>query len=600
MATPSTERSPPNHMLPSVLRTASAAITMAAASIFLGSAACGPEASAVIDPGGEGGSQFRISIEPEKLQLFAGDTGSFSASVHGTGASLPPDATAAWSSSDPNVAAVDATGKVEALGAGTARIVASSHGASDTARLNVSPQPPRAFPGAQGYGAKALTGCDRSNLQILRVTNLEPNGPGSFESALRSVDDDALSVVIFDASGYIDAPRLQIRSGCLYVAGQTAPGDGVTIRGNGGLDIRGSVHDVVLRHLRIRGGHATTFRGHIAVWVASGHNIILDHLSLGWTGDKTLMISKYNASWSHPIHRITVQRSLIHEPLASHPTAVQISAENRTVAPISQVDFHHNLIANSSHRNPNGVSSGLKVVNNVVYNWNQGAGQGGNGKAVIDWINNYFQPGPMTKYPYEVTHFIQAAHGDPSFYVRGNVGPHNQDPHAGPDAQWSGPNRVVACYYDCGDYGSAGDPLPTWVRRDEPLPNATMPIQVELATEAYESVLTDVGANARLRCNGDVVRNTDQVDERILENVRTRTGPESPPVTELAFGGFPTIKSAETNCSDTDSDGMPDSFESRHGFKENDSRDNGADPDSDGYTNLEEYLNGSDPLRPSG
>jgi hypothetical protein len=40
---------------------------------------------------------------------------------------------------------------------------------------------------------------------------------------------------------------------------------------------------------------------------------------------------------------------------------------------------------------------------------------------------------------------------------------------------------------------------------------------------------------------------------------------------------------------------MPDTWERRHGLDETDPADGIRDSDEDGYTNLEEYLNGTDP-----
>jgi hypothetical protein len=42
---------------------------------------------------------------------------------------------------------------------------------------------------------------------------------------------------------------------------------------------------------------------------------------------------------------------------------------------------------------------------------------------------------------------------------------------------------------------------------------------------------------------------------------------------------------------DSDGDGMPDAWEQEHGLNPNDAADGAADRDSDGYTNVEEYLN---------
>jgi pectate lyase len=562
-----------------------------------------------------GSGTVALTLTPQADTLDVGKTLRISAEVTDGSGQPVSDATVTWSSSAPGVATVDGGGLVTGVGVGSATITAQTGDVSADALVTVEdptadpPPPPAsssgtlaAFPGAEGYGATALGQCDRSSVQVLRVTNLQDSGAGSLRDAIGRVDNNRLSIIVFTEAGYIhlsDEIRLQ-STGCLYIAGQTAPGGGITIqRAPGkGLFLRYDTHDIVIRYLRFRGGYAGDYKGHVNILVGSGQNIIMDHLSLGWTTDKLLIIEKYSQmAWSGVVSNITLQRSLLHEVFAFHPTALQISSDDRIKAPIKNIDVHDNLFANNDHRNPDGITSGLKVVNNVIYNWQQGASQGEE-KAFTDWIGNYYKTGPMTdpRYDYEITFQTNTIGADPSYYVVGNVGPHNSDPGAGLDAQWSGPNRVVACYYKCPGYGdeTPGQPLPDSARRDTPLPDATIPIHVELATDAYQSVLGDVGANARLACKGDWVANSDVVDQRIISEVENRTGPGTTPVTEADAGGFPSIAPG-TPCADSDQDGMPDDFELRYGLDPHSAADASGDANGDGYTNLEEYLNGRSP-----
>jgi uncharacterized protein YjdB len=515
-----------------------------------------------------------------------------------------------WTSSATSVATVDGSGKVTGIAQGSATITAKAGGQSGTATVTVIPDPPvntssgavlATFPGAEGYGATALSQCDRSNLQVLHVTNLQDSGTGSLRDAISRVDNNAFTVIVFNVAGYIHlASDIEINNDqCLYIAGQTAPGGGITIqRAPGkGLWLKGATRDVVIRYLRFRAGYNSNMYGSLNILVGSANRVILDHLSLSWANDKLLAISKYNQAWSPEVTNVTLQRSILSEVLAAHPTALQISAEDRTNAPINNIDVHNNLFANNDHRNPDGITSGLKVVNNVIYNWHQGAGQGEE-KSVTDWIGNYYKAGPMTdsRYLWEVTFQTNSIGANPSYYVLGNVGPHNSDAGAGLDAQWSGPNRVVACYYNCPGYGdqTAGQPLPDSARRYQPLASGPIPIRVQLATDAYRSVLNDVGANARLTCTGDWTSNVDAVDQRVLSEVANGTGPSKAPVTENDVGGFPSINSG-TPCPDSDGDGMPDAFETRYNLNPNSAADAAADYNGDGYTNLEEFLSGRSP-----
>ena len=135
-------------------------------------------------------------------------------------------------------------------------------------------------------------------------------------------------------------------------------------------------------------------------------------------------------------------------------------------------------------------------------------------------------------------------------------------------------------------------PLSDSYRRYTPIPQAPFPIAIQSATDAYTSILADVGANARLDCQGNWVPNSDAVDQRVIADVKNGTGWTGLGVTSpAAAGGFPTI-AAGTACVDTDHDGMSDEWESIHGFSSTDGSDSSKDADGDGYTNVEEYLNG--------
>ena len=64
---------------------------------------------------------------------------------------------------------------------------------------------------------------------------------------------------------------------------------------------------------------------------------------------------------------------------------------------------------------------------------------------------------------------------------------------------------------------------------------------------------------------------------------------DSYPASVAAAGGYPTL-AAGWAPTDTDQDGMPDTYETSVGLDVNNADDGMADADGDGYTNLEEYL----------
>src|SRR5207302_821976 len=88
----------------------------------------------------------------------------------------------------------------------------------------------------------------------------------------------------------------------------------------------------------------------------------------------------------------------------------------------------------------------------------------------------------------------------------------------------------------------------------------------------------------------------DAVDERVIASVRTdrvayRDGIIDAPAD---VGGWPEYRSAPAP-DDRDADGMPDAWERAHGLDPGNPDDARSDGDRDGYTALEEYLNGTDP-----
>jgi hypothetical protein len=82
------------------------------------------------------------------------------------------------------------------------------------------------------------------------------------------------------------------------------------------------------------------------------------------------------------------------------------------------------------------------------------------------------------------------------------------------------------------------------------------------------------------------------VDARILREYEAGTGGIIDSQREV--GGYPELKSAPPP-QDTDGDGMPDAWEAQHSLNPRDPSDGSTDADGDLYTNIEEWLNGTDP-----
>ncbi|MBN2560505.1 MAG: pectate lyase [Phycisphaerae bacterium] len=423
-----------------------------------------------------------------------------------------------------------------------------------------------AFPGAEGFGAKAAGG---RGGRVIAVTNLNDSGPGSLRAA---VEAKGARIVIFRVSGNIALKSsLRLRDGDITIAGQTAPGDGICLK-DFGLDLSGA-NNVIIRYLRVRPGDSSG-TALDAVGGRSGENIIIDHCSMSWSVDECVSI--YSGA-----RNVTVQWCLISESLyqsvhgkGHHGFGGIWGGRNAS--------WHHNLLAHHSSRNPRivGKSVGGQLVdlrNNVIYNWGYNSTYGGDGDVRVNLINNVYKPGPATR------ENVRARLANPSkgeeprnWWVAGNLAVGSPEVTAN---NWLGVHPSG---------GIAVDDL----RAKGPFEVAT--VTTQSAEEAFELVLNQAGATLPRR---------DRLDARIVEEVRTGTarfgetyeaGGKGIIDSQKTVGGWPDLR-ATTAPADSDGDGMPDEWELRFRFDPKAPSDGPQDKDRDGYTNLEEYLNGSDP-----
>jgi hypothetical protein len=241
-----------------------------------------------------------------------------------------------------------------------------------------------AFPGAWGGGMYSFGG---RGGKVFVVTSLEDAGPGTLREACNAVGP---RIVVFNVAGTICLKnRIRIRAPYITLAGQTAPGDGVCVRG---ATVAIDTHDVVIRHLRFRRGETLVANRDDSLGGNPVGNIMIDHVSASWGLDEN--VSMYRHMYREkklPTVNITIQWCISSEALDTynHSLGSTIGGHNCT--------FHHNLWACNAGRNPSiGMDGGFNLVNNVLYNWRHRTVDGGDQKSRYNVIANYYKPGPAT------------------------------------------------------------------------------------------------------------------------------------------------------------------------------------------------------------
>lgn len=465
-------------------------------------------------------------------------------------------------------------------------------GAVTVTAVTTPPGALAAFPGAQGAGTRTPGGRGGA---VYEVTKLSDDGsPGTLRYCVNQVGP---RTCVFRVGGTIElASSLVVRQPFLTIAGQTAPGGGIALSGRNlsSQVLAFYTHDVVVRYLRIRKGYnaasaGTSQAGQTTAYRTGAYNIVVDHCSISWTQDENVTL------WadSGAPHDVTVSWSIVAEPLADHPTSI-ISGSNSSAQADAEVDldFHHNYVANSSHRNPLLKNKRSRFVNNVVYNWLFYATQiGGGGQ--MDVVGNLYAAGPLTASGgYGARHEVQVfpggnattATGSPSIHVSGNAGPRNPDASAD---NWGLMVREVA-----GENQAEIGLLSAAHQRATALAPAAsgIPIQPEPVAGLAAAVLPQVGAAMRVDCDGTWKPARDAADGRVVGDYAAGTGAYPSRETDQGFGGMPAL-AAGTACVDTDHDGVPDVWEAARGLDPADPADGGRAA-ANGYTNLENYLNG--------
>jgi hypothetical protein len=439
--------------------------------------------------------------------------------------------------------------------------------------------------------------CDRSNAQILFVTNTNDTGAGSFRQAIADAKNDTMTYVIFRTGGTVTVGSANnITASCIYIAGQTAPGGGFQLKPEDFAAITANENNtpnhIIIRYLRVRANHSIQKD---AVTMRDVQNHIWDHVSVNFGTDETWTINNCtSAQGCSDAFDVTLQWSLIGPTLIPHSVNSLVKGADDGSTRLSRVSLHHNLYVNAGARSPRLVACDTcQIINNATYNWSSWVGGiepgSGNNPCRFDFVRNYWKAGPWT--------------GDPG----------NRDRNIRHDDLAGGITllcKVFALRNVSDDYQSDSTAnqqnLFKFRNSENPLPDSVyvvsrfgipvVSVTEQQAATALTLVTDSVGAFQRLDCDGSWLANRDALDDTLTVQVTNGTGPavdtDNDDVTD--YVGIPVL-AAGTPCTDSDSDGMPDTWEDANGLNKNDASDATDDDDGDGYINLEEYLNGTSP-----
>ena len=426
-----------------------------------------------------------------------------------------------------------------------------------------------AFPGAEGYGRYAFGG---RGGQVVHVTSLEDDGTeGTLRWALETVTGPR--TVVFDVSGVIALNKpITVNESYVTIAGQTAPGDGIMIRG--GYLYLGN--ESITRFIRHRAGliiNEDKGTGYSGITMQGRNNAIVDHASVQWATAETM---KAAGGYTEDI---TVQNTIIAEALTNGMPGEDGFGFGFEAGGESG-SFHHNLMANNHYGNPS-ISGGMnpalqwlgqeEYYNNVAYNWGGGAAAGAASK--VNFAGNYYKAGPATSA--ETTKILSInvpknGTGTMDYYVNGNV-------------LEKGGTLTTAELYSVSlvKDEETGEP-----KEGGYVPNVSEETKVVDNGAAYEDAKT---AYARVLSEAGASLKRDATDKRIVGDVVNGTATKGEngmiaAVQDEDYDVYEIVKRADDF--DANQNGMADWYEQATG-----KTDAQADPDGDGFTNLEDYLN---------
>lgn len=463
-----------------------------------------------------------------------------------------------------------------------------------------------AFPGCEGYGRYTTGGRGGAVYHVTRLD--DDDDEGSFRWACNK---SGARTIVFDVSGTIFLKKeLKLRQGNVTIAGQTAPGDGICIAD---YPFVISAPNVIIRYMRFRLGNRNVANHEgDGLGGMDGRNIVIDHCSVSWSIDECLSV--------YGSRNITVQWSIVSQSLykSGHSKGTHGYGGNWGG---SGASYHHNYLCHHSSRAPRlGPRPGtqkderMDMRNNVIYNWGGLGCYGGEGMKV-NIVNNYYKPGGMTPSGtngmriaapgIRTTEYTKHDTANPNswdvmwhvwgkYYVDGNV--NTRYPQVTKDNWTYGVYNQIDTKKNDNTY--------TQETRDTMRINAPIPFEpttTHSAEVAYKRVLDYAGASLRRDIHDELMVKDARDSVIAFTSTWVASGitfRENPGILDSqdhcvypdGTSAWPTLNSEPAKL-DTDGDGMPDEWEVENGLDPNDP-DDGNMVDEDGYTMLENYMNG--------
>jgi hypothetical protein len=421
-----------------------------------------------------------------------------------------------------------------------------------------------AFPGAEGFGAKATGGRGGA---VIKVTNLNASGPGSLQAAVSRAGP---RIVVFDVSGVINGDIL-IPHGDLTIAGQTAPGAGITIHGHLYSNYPQTYGNLIIRHLRVRPPLPNAnwpAAQHDAVQLSANRLMILDHVDISHGVDENL--DMYEGA-----RDITVQRSIIGFPVrgGGHPDGPEHNFGMLNGPGGGRISVLKNLFVHNKRRTPAIADGPAEIVNNVVYNAREGFVHNNPANGQFNLIGNVYIDGPSANL---LPFFFDPENSAPpvSYFSFDNTVVHPGVFNGRVDNPFANTSfrNAYPGFFCCGLSQANFSAAAPFDFRANP---SYAPPKIASSSSAYACALQQAGAWPR-----------DIVSKWSTTETASRTGSwgDRRPANWLE-GLTPTAPPI-----DTDGDGMPDAWEIARGLNPNSATDVHA-PLAGGYAAIETYIN---------